>query len=106
MFRRERNGSGSSRKYMEKYSRGRRGAPAKGVGRIYPAREFKSLLLRHESPCKSRTFSFFTTQNPIPPHTRIFYKAPSFSLVLLMLTPIDNYVLVCNLNYAVRIFVG
>ena len=33
---------------MEKYSRGRRGAPAKGVGRIYPAREFKSLLLRQK----------------------------------------------------------
>ena len=65
---------------LEKYSRGRRGAPAKGVDRIYPVREFKSLLLRHESPCKSRTFSFFTTQNPIPPHTRIFYKAPSLKL--------------------------
>ena len=49
MIGRERNGSGSSRKYLEKYSRGRRGAPAKGVGRIYPAREFKSLLLRQKS---------------------------------------------------------
>ena len=32
---------------MEKYSSGRRGVPAKDVGRAYPAREFKSLLLRH-----------------------------------------------------------
>ena len=31
---------------------GRRGAPAKGVGRIYPAREFKSLLLRHKKAIK------------------------------------------------------
>ena len=37
-------------RYTEKYSRGRRGAPAKGVGRVFPAREFKSLLLRHSSP--------------------------------------------------------
>ena len=36
----------NSQVQMEKYSRGRRGAPAKGVGRVYPAREFKSLLLR------------------------------------------------------------
>ena len=27
--------NGRSPKYMEKYSRGRRGAPAKGVGRVY-----------------------------------------------------------------------
>ena len=33
---------------MEKYSRGRRGAPAKGVDGIYPVREFKSLLLRQQ----------------------------------------------------------
>ena len=33
---------------MEKYSRGRRGAPAKGVDGIYPVREFKSLLLRQK----------------------------------------------------------
>ena len=31
---------------METYPRGRRGAPAKGLGRIKPAREFKSLCLR------------------------------------------------------------
>ena len=30
----------------EKYSSGRRGPPAKGVGRIKPARGFESLLLR------------------------------------------------------------
>ena len=35
---------------MEKYSRGWRGAPAKGVGRVLPARGFKSLFLR--SNCK------------------------------------------------------
>ena len=33
---------------MEKYSSGRRGVPAKDVGRVYPAREFKSLLLRQQ----------------------------------------------------------
>ena len=38
----------SSDEYTEKYSRGRRGAPAKGVGRLKPAREFKSLLLRQQ----------------------------------------------------------
>ena len=42
---------------LEKYSRGRRGAPAKGVGRIYPAREFKSLLLRQRKG--HHTVSFF-----------------------------------------------
>ena len=57
MIGRERNGSGSSRGYLEKYSRGRRGAPAKGVGRIYPAREFKSLLLRQRKG--HQTVSFF-----------------------------------------------
>ena len=31
---------------QEKYSSGRRGPPAKGVGRIKPARGFKSLFLR------------------------------------------------------------
>ena len=31
---------------MQKYPRGRRGSPAKGVGWIKPARGFKSLLLR------------------------------------------------------------
>ena len=31
---------------LEKYSSGRRGPPAKGVGRIKPARGFKSLFLR------------------------------------------------------------
>lgn len=31
---------------MEQYSSGRRGPPAKGVGRIKPARGFESLLLR------------------------------------------------------------
>ena len=31
---------------MEKYSSGRRGVPAKDVGRAFPARGFKSLLLR------------------------------------------------------------
>ena len=34
------------RSVTEKYSSGRRGAPAKGVGRVFPARESKSLLLR------------------------------------------------------------
>ena len=32
---------------LQKYPRGRRGSPAKGVGWIKPARGFKSLLLRH-----------------------------------------------------------
>ena len=44
---------------MEKYSRGRRGAPAKGVGRVFPAREFKSLLLRQRKqhvPCGYAVF--------------------------------------------------
>ncbi len=45
---------------LEKYSRGRRGAPAKGVGRIYPAREFKSLLLRQEKPLKRKHFKGFS----------------------------------------------
>ena len=36
------------RPVTEKYSSGRRGAPAKGVGRVFPARESKSLLLRHQ----------------------------------------------------------
>ena len=31
---------------VEKYSRGGRGAPAKGVGRVKAARGFKSLFLR------------------------------------------------------------
>ena len=31
---------------LQKYPRGRRGSPAKGVGWIKPARGFKSLLLR------------------------------------------------------------
>ena len=31
---------------LQKYPRGRRGSPAKGVGWIIPARGFKSLLLR------------------------------------------------------------
>ena len=31
---------------VEKYSSGRRGPPAKGVGRVIPARGFESLLLR------------------------------------------------------------
>ncbi len=42
----------------EKYSRGRRGAPAKGVGRIYPAREFKSLLLRQKQKRRTLCSSF------------------------------------------------
>ena len=33
---------------LQKYPRGRRGSPAKGVGWIKPARGFKSLLLRHK----------------------------------------------------------
>ena len=33
--------------HLQKYPRGRRGSPAKGVGWIKPARGFKSLLLRH-----------------------------------------------------------
>ena len=39
----------SAKLYMDlqKYPRGRRGSPAKGVGWIKPARGFKSLLLRH-----------------------------------------------------------
>ena len=36
------------RSVTEKYSSGRRGAPAKGVGRVFPARESKSLLLRQK----------------------------------------------------------
>ncbi len=32
---------------MEKYSRGSRGSPAKGLGWIKPVRGFESLLLRH-----------------------------------------------------------
>ena len=32
---------------LQKYPRGRRGSPAKGVGWIKPPRGFKSLLLRH-----------------------------------------------------------
>ena len=43
---------------MEKYSRGRRGAPAKGVGRIYPAREFKSLLLRQNKRASQQRCPF------------------------------------------------
>ena len=35
--------------YLQKYPRGRRGSPAKGVGWLKPARGFKSLLLR-QSP--------------------------------------------------------
>ena len=35
---------------LQKYPRGRRGSPAKGVGWIKPARGFKSLLLRHVKP--------------------------------------------------------
>ena len=38
----------------EKYSSGRRGAPAKGVGRELPAREFKSLLLRQRKKDANR----------------------------------------------------
>ena len=34
--------------HLQKYPRGRRGSPAKGVGWIKPARGFKSLLLRHK----------------------------------------------------------
>ena len=33
---------------LQKYPRGRRGSPAKGVGWIKPPRGFKSLLLRHK----------------------------------------------------------
>ena len=33
--------------FLEKYPRGRRGSPAKGVGWLTPARGFKSLFLRH-----------------------------------------------------------
>ena len=45
---------------MQKYSSGRRGVPAKDVGRAYPAREFKSLLLRqkHSTPFGVLCFSF------------------------------------------------
>ncbi len=35
---------------------GRRGAPAKGVGRELPAREFKSLCLRQEKSTRKRAF--------------------------------------------------
>ena len=51
---------------MEKYSRGRRGAPAKGVGRVTgakvqilssPPRKKALILLRN--PVKSRLFLFF-----------------------------------------------
>ena len=35
--------------YLQKYPRGRRGSPAKGVGWIKPARGFKSLLPRQVS---------------------------------------------------------
>ena len=48
--------------YTEKYSRGRRGAPAKGVGRIYPAREFKSLLLRQKTKPPNRVVLFFVCE--------------------------------------------
>ena len=44
---------------MEKYSSGRRGVPAKDVGRVYPAREFKSLLLRQKSTSVARGLSIF-----------------------------------------------
>ena len=33
--------------FLEEYSSWWRGAPAKGVGRVKPARGFKSLFLRH-----------------------------------------------------------
>ena len=52
---------------MEKYSRGRRGAPAKGVGRLKPAREFKSLLLRHQKAVVcSADHCFFHSSSPAP----------------------------------------
>ena len=42
---------------MEKYSSGRRGLPAKEVDRVFPVREFKSLLLRQTTD-ESRWFFF------------------------------------------------
>ena len=44
---------------MQKYPRGRRGSPAKGVGWIKPARGFKSLLPRHVKPCNLNGYRVF-----------------------------------------------
>ena len=44
---------------LQKYPRGRRGSPAKGVGWIKPARGFKSLLPRHVKPCNLNGYRVF-----------------------------------------------
>ena len=41
---------------LQKYPRGRRGSPAKGVGWIKPARGFKSLLPRHMNTTRISNF--------------------------------------------------
>ena len=55
----------SAKLYMDlqKYPRGRRGSPAKGVGWIKPARGFKSLLLRHASARIFLADAFFCCLN-------------------------------------------
>ena len=45
--------------YVQKYPRGRRGSPAKGVGWIKPARGFKSLLLRQRKSLYSYEYRDF-----------------------------------------------
>ena len=73
-------GDGGSQLHLEKYSRGRRGAPAKGVGREYPAREFKSLLLRQK---KSLIFKdFFHFHSSKIPYNPIRTLKPRFFLLV------------------------
>lgn len=43
----------------ETYPRGRRGAPAKGVGRVIPSREFKSLCLRTKKESFNKDSFYF-----------------------------------------------
>ena len=75
--------------HLQKYPRGRRGSPAKGVGWIKPARGFKSLLLRHvgaKSALLRRSFIFAEQKNVIRPlpcssfPNRIRYAGSRFGL--------------------------
>ena len=50
------NAIGISQEYLEKYSRGRRGAPAKGVGRLY-RRESSNLSFSAKKSSRNRKIS-------------------------------------------------
>ena len=61
--------------YTEKYSRGRRGAPAKGVGRLY-RRESSNLSFSAKKKSRASGF-FFLYSSLFTFHSSLFSKSPT-----------------------------